>query len=214
MNRKEVRPYFQRGTQSCGPSCVLMILDYYKLITNSRGDPTKPTPRMETALYNDCRSQVRWNGEQFQGVQGASMAHCLARRYNMDVRLIHSCENGMENRKGFYPDELFAMLLEEYRDMVEKLGDQITPIRGRAISPLTLRQELAAGRQIIVQAITGRTLHWILVCCYENGEFLVCDPRNPAGDNRKLRLTEEAMENRMDAPIGKILVSVKEREDD
>lgn len=50
------------------------------------------------------------------------------------------------------------------------------------------------------------TLHWIVVYGYEEDEFLVCDPLSS-----KIRIPEEALENYMDTPIGKICVVTGEK---
>lgn len=76
---------------------------------------------------------------------------------------------------------------------------------GAEVTGATLRQALDAGNQIIPQCIVpgnadgihGHTLLWVVENGYEEDIFLVCDPLSS-----KIRITEEALENYMDTPIG------------
>lgn len=185
--------------QTCGPACILMLLDLYQKIEY-------PTQKQEIKLYSLYRSQV------FQGVNGAAIANCLSQN-GLSVHLLHSSWQLMDNREGYFSGELFAQLLAEYRAETEKCLDRIRVSTGADITCTTLRQELDAGRQIVLETIIpgdadgihDRVLHWIIVYGYEEDRFRVCDPLSS-----KILLTEAELETFMDTPIGKICIIVGE----
>lgn len=197
--RKKLRFYKQHSMETCGPACMLMLLDLYRKIEY-------PTPKQEMKLYSMYRSKA------FKGVNGAAIANCLSRN-RLDVRLVQSSSQMMDNRSGYFTEELYAALLEEYRVAAEKCIDNIRLSTGVEITCDTLRQELDAGRQIILQTIVpgdadgihDYVLHWVVVYGYEGDLFRVCDPLSS-----KIKLITAELEHYMDTPIGKIYVAVGE----
>ena len=209
--RNKIRFFKQHTKETCGSACMLMLLDLYKKLK----DPPYPTVRKELQLYSKLRSHVRYPGdaERFPGVNGAALANGLCDE-GLSVRLVHASENMMENRDGYFPETLFADLYAEYRLEAEKHSGRVSVTKGTVISCDTLRQELDAGRQIILETIVpgdadgihDHVLHWIVVYRYEKDMFYVCDP-----GYGKIILTAEALENYMDTPIGKIYLAVEEK---
>ena len=197
MMRKKLRFYRQHTMETCGPACMLMLLDLYR-------KTQYPTPKQEMKLYGLYRSRA------FKGTRGASIALCLARN-GLDVHLVHSSSEMLDNRDGYYTDELYSALLAEYQAEVEKCKGKISLFTGVEVTCGTLRQELDAGRQIIMKTIVpgnadgihDHTLHWILVYGYEGNHFHVCDPLSS-----KIKLTAAEMEHYMDTPVGRIYISV------
>ena len=198
--RKKLRFYKQHSMETCGPACMLMLLDLY-------GKIEYPTQKQEMKLYSLYRSKA------FKGVNGAAIANCMSRN-GLDVHLIQSSTQLMDNRDGYYSEELYDALVEEFRVEKEKCAARIQLTTGVEITCADLRRELDSGKQIILQCIVpgnadgihDHTLHWIVVYGYEGDEFRVCDPLSS-----KIRITEEAMENYMDTPIGRICIVVGER---
>ena len=196
--RKKLRFYKQHSMETCGPACMLMLLDLY-------GKIEYPTQKQELKLYSLYRSKA------FKGVNGAAIANCLSKN-GLDVHLVHSSPRMMDNRDGYFPEELFAALLAEYRSECEKGAGRVS-VSGAEISCNTLRQELDAGRQIILETIIpgdadgihDHVLHWVVVYEYEGDLFHVCDPLSS-----KIKLTAQELEHYMDTPIGKIYISVGE----
>ena len=197
--RKKIRFFRQHTMETCGASCVLMILDLYRKVQY-------PTEKQERKLYEIYRSRA------FCGMPGAAIACCLSLN-DLDVRLIHSSEQMLENRDGYFDAGLYEKLREEYSVLLS-LCDQTVDVRnGVDITCEFLKRELAEGRQLILECIVPgnadgiheETLHWIVVYGYADGEFLACDPLCS-----KIRLTEEEITHYMDTPVGKILVSVGE----
>ena len=197
--RKKLRFYKQHSMETCGPACMLMLLDLY-------GKIEYPTQKQELKLYSLYRSKA------FKGVNGAAIANCLSRN-GLDVHLVHSSPRMMDNRDGYFPEELFAALLAEYRAEAEKCDSKIIISTGVGITCETLRQELDAGRQIILETIIpgdadgihDHVLHWVVVYGYEGDLFHICDPLSS-----KIKLTAQELEHYMDTPIGKIYISVGE----
>lgn len=197
--RKKLRFYKQHSTETCGPACMLMLLDLY-------GKIEYPTPKQEMKLYSLYRSKA------FRGMNGAAIANCLSRN-GLNIHLVHSSFEMMDNRGGYFSDELYAALLSEYRAEIEKCGSNIRLSTGAEITCDTLRQELDAGSLIILETIIpgdadgihDHVLHWVVVYGYEGDLFYVCDPLSS-----KIKLTTEELENYMNTPIGKIYIAVGE----
>lgn len=195
--RKKIRFYKQHTLETCGPACMLMLLDLYRKIEY-------PTPKQEMKLYSLYRSKA------FRGVNGAAIANCLSKN-NLAVHLVHSSSQMMDNREEYFPENLFAKLLTEYQAEIEKCADRIRISTGADITCTTLRQELDADRQVILETIIpgdadgihDHVLHWILLYGYEGDFFLACDPLS-----EKIKMTATELEEYMDTPIGKIYIAV------
>ena len=198
--RKKIRFYKQHTMETCGPACMLMILDLYKKVEY-------PTSKQEMKLYSLYRSSA------FRGVNGAAIANCLSKN-NLEITLLQSFQQRMDNRDGYYSEELYEALQEEYQVAVDKCADRIKLITNAAITCDLLKQELDSGKQIILQCIVpgnadgihDHTLHWIVVYGYDGDEFLVCDPLSS-----KIRINTEAMERYMDTPIGRLCIVTGEK---
>ena len=197
--RKKLRFYKQHSMETCGPACMLMLLDLY-------GKIEYPTPKQEMKLYSLYRSKA------FKGVNGAAIANCLSKN-GLNVHLAHSSAEMMDNRGGYFTDELYTALLAEYRAEAAKCDGKIEISTGVGITCDTLRQELDAGRQIILETIIpgdadgihDHVLHWVVVYGYEDDLFCVCDPFSS-----KIKLTTKELEGYMDKPIGRIYIAVSE----
>ena len=197
--RKKIRFFKQHTMETCGAACMLMRLDLYRKVEY-------PTPKQEMKLYSMYRSAA------FKGVNGAAIANCLSRN-NLEVTLIQSFHQKMDNRDGYYPEELYESLQGEYQAALDKCRDRIRLVTDAAITCDSLRQLLDAGKQLILHCIVpgnadgihDHTLHWIVVYGYEGEEFLVCDPLSS-----KIRIPEEVMENYMNTPVGRICIATGE----
>ena len=195
--RKKIRLYKQHTMETCGSACMLMLLDLY-------GKIDYPTQKQEMKLYSLYRSKA------FKGVNGAAIANCLSGA-GLDVRLAHSSPQMMDNREGYFAEELYAALLAEYRVAAEKCVGNIHLSTSAEITCDTLRQELDESRQIILQTIVpgdadgihDHVLHWVVVYGYEGNLFHVCDPLSS-----KIKLTDKELEHYMDTPIGTIYIAV------
>lgn len=155
--RKKIRFYKQHSMETCGSACMLMLLDLY-------GKIEYPTPKQEMKLYSLYRSRA------FRGVNGAAIANCLSKN-GLNVHLAHSSAEMMDNRDGYFPEELFCDLMDEYREEVRKCENRITVRTGAEITCDTIRLELDGGRQIILEYLIpgdadgmhDHVLHWVVV---------------------------------------------------
>ena len=109
--RKKIRFYKQHSMETCGPACMLMLLDLY-------GKIEYPTQKQEMKLYSLYRSKA------FKGVNGAAIANCLSKN-GLNVHLAHSSVEMMENRSGYFTDELYTALLAEYQTEAAKCEGKI-----------------------------------------------------------------------------------------
>lgn len=198
--RKKIRFYKQHTMETCGPACMLMLLDLYRKVEY-------PTPKQEAKLYSLYRSRA------FKGTNGAAIANCLSKN-GLAVHMLNSSPRMMDNQDGYFSDELYEALLAEYHSEARKCADRIKSTTGAEITCATLKAALDEGKQLIVQCIVpgdadgihDHVLHWIVVYGYEGDVFLVCDPLSS-----KIRLTAEELENYMDTPIGRICIVTGEQ---
>lgn len=209
--RKKLRTYRQHvmedweiGLETCGIACILMLLDLYQRIQY-------PTRKMERELYflYRCRTLKK-------GVTGAAAAECLSHpRNGLQVRLIHSSEEYLENFGGYYTAEQFADLQQEYRSTLLRCRDRITVETGVEPTCEDLMQLLAEGKKIMVQCLIpgdadgvhDHVLHWIVLYGVEEDCFLACDPLPTGG---KIRLTKAALDHYRETPIGKLCIVVSD----
>lgn len=197
--RKKLRSFRQHTRETCGIACILMLLDYY-------GRVQYPTRKMELKLYGIYRSRA------FKGLPGSYAADCLSRN-GLQVQLLHSAEDYMENRDDYYEAPLFRALHQEYKTRAEACKKRVELRTGMHLDCETLKNLLSEGKQVMVQCIVPgdadgihtEVLHWIVVYGWEAGKFLACDP-----NYGKFRLSEGELEHYMDAPVGRLFLTVRE----
>ena len=194
--RRTPRFFRQHTNETCGISCILMILHCF-------GRVQYPTARQERKLYSIYRCRA------YCGVLAAAAAECLSKN-RLRVGLWHGSAAMMENRDGYFEDGMFAAMQREYREALARAGDLVQVETGCELTPAWLRDQLDQGRLVMLQCIVpgdvdglhDRVLHWVLCYGHEGGEFLICDPFT-----RKIRLTEAELTHYMDTPIGRIAVT-------
>ena len=197
--RKKLRFFRQHTCETCGVSCILMLLDYYRKVQY-------PTEKMERKLYGIYRSRA------FKGVPGSFAADCLSWN-GLRVELLHSAEGFLENRDGYFEGVLFEKILAEYRRRAESCAGRVEIQTGRELDCRALKGLLAEGKLVMVQCIVPgdadgihqEVLHWVLVYGWRENAFLLCDP-----NFGKAAIPEADMERYMDAPVGKIFLTVRE----
>ena len=201
--KHRIRFFKQHSNETCGIACALILLDYYDRKVSY------PTPKMEAKLYKNYRSAALK-----KGVPGAQLA-CLLAKNKLDVKLIHSSENVLENRGGYFSPEIFDAFLREYTAKLEEHKTLYAFEKGADLTADTIKAELSKNRQVIVETLVpgnadgehDHVLHWILVYGYTNGEFLIVD----TDYEKKTTLTEAELDAFMDTPIGKIIISVGDK---
>ena len=195
--RQKVRFFRQHTLETCGISCILMVL-------HTRGKVRYPTVKQERKLYGIYRCRA------FRGTLASAIADCLSRN-GLEVSLFHSSSRYMDNRDAYYPEDLYESLLKEYTGTVDSLRGRAEVETGCGFSAAWYREQLDTEKLLIVQCLVpgdadgmhDRTLHWILLYGYEGGDFLACDPLSC-----KIRLSEDELKYYTDTPVGSICISV------
>ena len=194
-------PFYPQSTlESCGIACMLMIMKYF-------GIDTHPDPVKEMNLYK------QYGADCTAGTLGSSLAYALSRR-RMNVTLVHSSAQMIENRNGYYSDELHRAMLAEYQADIERAEGSFHVETGTDTGCDRLRHELEQNRVLIVQCFVegdadgmhDHVLHWVVAYGFKNGQFLVCDPLSG-----KLRLSEKELSEYMDTPLGACFLSVSKK---
>lgn len=194
---RKIRYYHQSEDYTCGPACVLMILDHYRKVP-------RPTVKKEADIYKDYKSKA------FMGTPGVSVAQCLA-DWGFQITLHHAQAECMLNRDDYFEPALFESMRAEY---VQRLEESDGLFEVRTASPISsgwLRDLIAQDHQAILETIVPgdadgihtHVLHWIVVYGYENGQFHCINP-----SCGKLWVPEEEMDGFLDTPIGKICVEI------
>lgn len=200
---RKIRFYKQSEGYTCGPACVLMILDHYRKVPRS-------TARKENDIYKDYKSEA------FMGMPGVSVAQCLA-DWGFQITLHHAQKEFMLNDRfrecsePYFEPVLFENMRAEY---IQRLEESDGLFEVRTDSPISsgwLRDLIAKEHQAILETIVPgnadgihtHTLHWIVVYGYEDGKFHCINP-----SCGKLWVPEEEIDGFLDTPIGKICVEI------
>lgn len=195
----KVRFFHQHTPETCGISCLLMVLDSFGI--------DYPTIKKEQILYN------RYRIEEYPGIQGAAIAHELA-AHGLAVSLVHSSNKLIENKNHYFSPGLYNAILKNHLSYIER-SDRVFEVKcGTTITCDDLRRELSQGWLVIVQCIVDgnadgihqRVLHGILVYGFEGDTFYICDP-----SYRKATLTAEELTAYMDTPAGQMYIAAGRR---
>lgn len=197
--KRKMRFFRQHSEETCGISCILMILDAF-------GRVQYPTVKQERKLYMLYRCKA------FKGTLAASIAECLSKN-GLHVSVFHSAPQYLDNQNGYYPEQLYREMLEEYSGTIEKIKENVTVESDCSITLDWYREELENGKLLIVQCIVpgdadgmhDETLHWILLYGYQDGFFLACDPLSC-----KIRLSESELDGFTKTPVGSICIAVSD----
>ena len=196
---RKIRYYKQHSPETCGVCCMLMALDAFGV--------DYPTIARERQLYAMLRSKAA------PGTEGASLALGLARRH-LDVTLVHSCPSLIDNRSGYYPPDLHQALLAECQDCIRRGEGLFTLEAGVPVTCQRLRQELAQDRLVILQVLIpgdadglhDHVLHGVLLHGCDERFLYACDPWRG-----RLTLTDEELEREMEAPVGRMFISIGQK---
>lgn len=204
--RRKIRNFRQHTNETCGPSCILILLDHYRKIHY-------PTMKMEEKIYQAYRSRA------FAGTSASAIANCLSKNH-LNVRLVQSFHDKMDNldrnNKVYFSPDLYEKMQQEYDMELQACKQRISLITDTHITCDYVKEELAADRQVILLCIVpgcsdgihDETLHWIVVYQYNSNKdfFLACDP-----SSHKIQITSEELEEYMNTPIGRICISVSNK---
>ncbi|MFQ9892582.1 MAG: hypothetical protein ACLRWH_05345 [Emergencia sp.] len=175
--KRKVRFFRQHSLETCGISCMLMVLDAF-------GKVLYPTEKQERKLYGIYRCRA------FKGTLASAIADCLSAN-GLNVEVYHSSRRFLDNQNGYYPEPLYQAMLEEYTKTIERIRDRVFVETGCRIATDWYRERLDEGKLLIVQCLVpggadgmhDESLYWILLYGYEEDEF----HRDPL--SHKIRLT-------------------------
>lgn len=199
--REEIRYFPQHTGETCGISCCLMLLDYY------RANLKYPTVNMEEDLYN------KYGVEGYMGTTGAAIADCLSRNH-LYIHLVQSFTDRMDDGGTMFTAQELEKINCSHREHLTgcECGIRFSP--GQNFDCAFLRQELESGKKIILQWVVPKVengppsvLHWVVLERYKDGRFRV---RDPIPRYKLWNLTEAEMETLMTTPIGRICIVVRE----
>jgi len=190
---KEINPYKQKG-MTCAIACMLMILEYYKIIPKANYQYEKKYFKLYHSYY-------------LEGTPFSALAWHFAKN-NLETEIVHSEKQIFNNDQGVLSKEIFNNSLCEYNNFLLRASEKGAKIdNGRNIDCKYLKSKLEEDKLIILAGNCGAGLHAILLCGYDQNNFVVCDPLY----KQKQKRTFEEIEKFMDTPFGKWCVIVNSK---
>jgi len=187
---KDVKPYKQRG-MTCAVACMLMVLEYYEII-----------PKADW-IYEKKYFRA-YKSKHMEGTPFSALAWHFAKN-GLDTEIMHSEKNIFDNSKRALADDVFENAMKEYfcfLEIAKEKGAKIS--NGCEISCDILKQKLDEGKLIVLAGLINNVLHAILICGYNDGEFVVCDPLY----RQKQTKSYNEIDSYMNTPLGKWCVVV------
>ena len=186
-----ITPYKQHR-YNCAIACLLMILEYKKIIPKA-------------TYFYEKEYEKRYYSRYMEGTPFSAIAYHLSKNH-LKVKLVHSEKDYFTNANQFLPDSVFQNTMKEYQSylqgVIENGGVVETHI---SITIAFLQEQLNHGYVIVLAGMSGKVLHEIVLCGYESDNFVVCDPFYK---KQQLHPCEE-IEKFMDTSIGKWCILVK-----
>lgn len=190
---KDVRPYRQTG-MTCAISCMLMVLEYYKIIPKADWSLEKKYYRSYQSRYMD-------------GTPFSALAWHFSKN-GLDTEIIHSEKNMFTNSSNLLSNDVFNNAMDEYSSFLEIAKEKGTKVtNGLDVTGNLIREKLEDGKMVILAGSRYGFLHAILVCGYHNDDFVVCDPLYKQKQTKSL----QELEDYMNTPLGKWCVVVSEK---
>lgn len=186
-----IKPYKQHRN-NCAIACMLMILEYYQIISKAN-------------YFYEKEYEKRYHSRYMDGTPFSAIAYHLSKNH-LKVKLIHSEQAYFTNQTHFLPASAFQNTMQEYQSylngIIEKNGKVLT---GIDMTISFLKEQLTSGYLVMLAGMNGNILHAILICGYDFDQFIICDPLC----KKQQLFTCEEIEQFMDTPIGKWCIVVK-----
>lgn len=183
---------FQQHKNNCAIACMLMTLEYNKIIS-------------KVNYFYEKEYEKRYHSRYMDGTPFSAIAYHLSKNH-LKVKLIHSEKKYFTNQAQFLPDSVFQNTMKEYQSylkgIIENDGEVKTEID---ITISFLKEQLQNGYLIILAGMIGNALHAILICGYDFDKFIICDPLY----KKRQTKSQEELETFMSTPIGKWCILVK-----
>lgn len=184
--------------ETCGTSCFMMTLDYFGI--------EFPKKSKEPVYYR------KYKVEKEKGTLGSAIAFALSEK-GLYSKIVHSSDNYLDNKDGYYSEELYNHFLSQHMKYIKKGG--FFSETGAEIDCETLKKELSEEKILILRTfidgnadgIHKKVMHWILIYGYENGLFLSCDP-----GFGKTKFSEKEVSEYMKTPFGTIYIAAGKKE--
>lgn len=186
----DVKPYKQKGN-TCAIACMLMILEYYKIIPEADWI-------YERKYYRTYKSKY------MEGTPFSAIAWHLAKN-GLNIEIIHSEKSIFKNNEQLLSKKTFDDAMDEYLQYLNdsaNIGVKIS--NGISITAEMLKGKLFDDKMIILAGQSNGYLHAILICGYNNDNFIICDPLY----KYKQEKTIKEVTDYMDTPLGKWCVVV------
>lgn len=186
-----IKPYKQHRN-NCAIACMLMILEYYQIISKAN-------------YFYEKEYEKRYHSRHMDGTPFSAIAYHLSKNH-LKVKLIHSEQSYFTNQTHFLLDHVFQNTMQEYQSYLNgviEMGGEVKT--GVDLTVSFLKEQLQNGYLIISAGMVGKVLHAILICGYDFDKFIICDPLY-----RKRQIkSQEELETFMSTPIGKWCILVK-----
>ena len=153
-----IKPYKQHRN-NCAIACMLMILEYYQIISKAN-------------YFYEKEYEKRYHSRYMDGIPFSAIAYHLSKNH-LKVKLIHSEQAYFTNQTHFLPASVFQNTMKEYQSyfdgIIEKNGKVLT---GIDMTISFLKEQLQNGYLIISAGMVGKVLHAILICGYDFDNLL------------------------------------------
>lgn len=190
---KNIKVYKQRG-DTCAIACMMMILEYYKLIEKAN-------------WYDERRLYKIYKSQYMSGTPFSAVAYHLSKN-GLGTTLYHFDENMFNNEKKVLDQLVFDLAMKEYKEHLDRAilnGTKV--INGNDITTSLIKEKLQDRNVVILAGELLGGYHAILISGYENNKFIVCDPLYKYKQIR----TEEELDKFMNTSIGKWFISVSDK---
>ncbi len=185
---------------TCGVCCAMMALQAFGIGYPSRG--------REKQLY------ARLNNGKTPGTTAAAIAYYLSGQ-GLEVSLRYSSPYLIDNYGWYYTPAEYSAEMEDTLDYLSRECYPFEMLTGTVIDGRAVRQELQSQHLVILQCFVegdaalghDRVPHAILLCEVDDNVFQAIDPLQG-----RIVLTETELETLMESPIGRVMISIGERQ--
>jgi uncharacterized protein YvpB len=187
---KDVKPYKQKG-DTCAIACMMMILEYFKIITKAN-------------WYDEKRLYKIYKSKYMSGTPFSALAFYMSKN-DLEVTIYHENQELFKNDQVAIDEIDFKLAMNEYKEYLKYAENNGTKIvNGININADILKQKLDDGNLVILAGEISNGYHAILLTGYDQNEFKVCDPLYKSKQSRTL----DEIEKFMNTSIGRWFISV------
>ncbi len=190
---KNVRPYRQRG-DTCAVACMMMVLEYYKVIQKAN-------------WYDEKRLYRIYGSKYMIGTPLSALAFHMAKN-GLKTTIYHESQDLFTNDYKTIDDNTFKLAMSEYKEYLNYAKNKgAKVVNGINITISLLKQKLQLGNLIILAGKVPNGYHTVLLTGYDKYGFKVCDPLYKT----KQICQFNEIENFMNTSIGKWFISVNDK---